>query len=128
MIEQNNTNDPHKQIVDNLLREKIHDDNDEYKMKYQDTLFLEAEVDDNKKAALKDVYIIPNIKTNNLNTEFDLQKWMQDCDSRIVLLYGKAGIGKTSLLSWIAFTNSFKQECHILELRKYSQNINIKNP
>lgn len=106
---------------------KIHDDNSEYQELYQDTLFLEAELDDNKKATLKDTYVKPRIASDKYNN-FDLEKWVQDRDSRILLLYGKAGIGKTSFVSWLAFEYWLMYECHILKLRDYIGILDSSNP
>lgn len=107
--------------------EKICDDNNEYQERLNDTLFLESYIDDGKKASLKNVYIEPHIKFNISNYK-DIKRWAENRESRILLLYGKAGIGKTSFTSWLSLNNVFKQEYHILELRKYISILDSNNP
>ena len=102
---------------------QICDDNNEYQEKLKDSLFLEADIDDDKKATLEDVYIKPHIKLSFRN----MKQWAENRDSRILLLYGKAGIGKTSYTSWLSLHSDFTQECHILELRKYIDILDSKN-
>lgn len=114
-------------VVSRSVLNPIRDDNGEYQELYQDTLFLEAELDDNKKATLKDTYVKPRIASDEYYN-FDLEKWIQDRDSRILLLYGKAGIGKTSFVSWLAFEHWLKRECHILKLRDYIGILNSSDP
>lgn len=103
---------------------KIHDDNDEYQKLYQDTLFWENLLEDDKKATLRNTYVKPCIKPQNGSYGFNLKKWVQDKDSRILLLYGKAGIGKTSLVSRFALGNRLNPIYHILKLRKYTDKLN----
>lgn len=95
----------------------INDDNNEYIEKYNDSLFLEASFDDANKALLKDVYVSPKIDCNFGN-------WISNRDSRILLQYGKAGIGKTSFVSWAICKNYFNLKCHTLELRSHINEIN----
>lgn len=106
---------------------RIHDNNEEYRELYQDTLFLEAELGDHKKATLEDTYVNPYI-TSTVYPSFDLEKWICDRDSRILLLYGKAGIGKTSFVSWLAFKHWSESDCHILKLRDYIGKLNSEEP
>lgn len=110
-----------------ILRYEIHNDNSEYQKIYQDSLFLEKELEDYKKATLQNTYIRPFIKSDSF-INFDLEKWVQDRDSRVLLLYGKAGVGKTSFVSWLVFEHYFNVKCHILELRKYTKILNSTNP
>ena len=100
---------------------KIYDYNNEYQERLKDPLFLESDIDDDTKATLADVYIEPHITC-------DLKKWAENRDSRILLLYGKAGIGKTSYTCWLSLYNNFKQDCHILELRKHIHILDSNNP
>ena len=128
LLNQNfNTTNLNTTLKEPLIK-RLYDDNEEYQAKYNDTLFLESEVNDDKKATLKDMYIKPHIKSSYVAQEFDLNRWANDIDSRILLLYGKAGIGKTSFVSWLAFEKVFEQESHILELRRYISMINSDSP
>ncbi len=103
---------------------QICDDNNEYQEKLNDPLFLESDSDDGKTATLANVYIEPHFKFDFHN----LKEWAENRNSRILLLYGKAGVGKTSYTSWLSINNDFPQVCHILELRKYIQILDSKNP
>ena len=110
--------------VHSAKEDKICDYNNEYQERLQDPLFLESDIDDGQKATLADVYIEPHIKF-----DFDnLKQWAENRESRILLLYGKAGIGKTSYTSWLSLHSDFTQECHILELRKYIDILDSINP
>lgn len=111
--------------VDSLINyDKIIDNNNEYRNRFEDTLFLESDIHDGKKAALCDVYVEPHIKFN-----YDsLKQWVELRDSRILLLYGKAGIGKSSFTSWLSNNNYFTQGCHILELRRCIDKLDSKKP
>ena len=106
------------------LVNKIYDYNNEYQERLKDPLFLESDLDDDRKATLADVYIKPHIKLDFC----DLKRWAENRDSRILLVYGKAGIGKTSYLSWLSLNNNFTQDCHILELRQCIHILNSNNP
>lgn len=107
-----------------IIEEKIVDDNDEYREKFEDTLFLESDIRDGKKAALRDVYIEPHIKF-----DYDsLKQWAELRDSRVLVLYGKAGIGKSSFTSWLCYNNYFIQGCHILELRSCIDKLDSQKP
>ena len=103
--------------------EGICDYNKEYQERLQDPLFLESDIDDTNMATLKNVYIEPHIDFHFGN----LKRWSENSYSRILLLYGKAGIGKTSYTSWLSFNNGFTQECHILELRKCINKLDSSN-
>ena len=100
---------------------KIYDGNNEYQERLKDPLFLESDIDDDRKATLADVYIEPHITC-------DLKQWAENRDSRILLLYGKAGIGKTSYTYWLSLNNNFTQDCHILELRQCIHILDSNNP
>lgn len=100
---------------------KIYDGNNEYQERLKDPLFLETDIDDDRKATLADVYIEPHITC-------DLKQWAENRDSRILLLYGKAGIGKTSYTYWLSLNNNFTQDCHILELRQCIHILDSNNP
>ena len=117
----------HSFSVQEILRDRIYDDNSEYQEIYQDSLFLEKELGDYKKATLQNTYIRPFIKSDSF-INFDLEKWAQDRDSRVLLLYGKAGVGKTSFVSWLVFERCFNLKCHILELRKYTKMLSSADP
>ena len=106
---------------ESLLVNKICDYNNEYQERLKDPLFLESDIDDDTKATLADIYIEPHITC-------DLKKWAENRDSRILLLYGKAGIGKTSYTSWLSLNNIFIQDCHILELRQCIHILDSNNP
>lgn len=107
-----------------LESEEICDDNTEYQERLQDPLFLESEIDDGKKVSLASFHSEPHIKFNYKS----LKQWVENRDSRLLLLYGKAGIGKTSYTSWLSLNKDFSQECHILELRKCIRILDNKNP
>lgn len=103
--------------------EKICDNNYEYQERFKDTLFLETDINDGKKASLDDIHIEPHIEFAFTN----LKEWVEARDSRILLLYGKAGIGKTSFTTWLSLNNDFNRECHILELRKFISELDSDN-
>ncbi len=104
--------------------DKICDNNNEYQERFKDTLFLESDINDDKKASLDKIYIEPHIEF----TFTSIKEWVEDRDSRILLLYGKAGIGKTSFTSWLSLKNDFDRECHILELRNFISALDSNNP
>ena len=104
--------------------DKICDNNNEYQKRFKDTLFLESDINDGKKASLDKIYIEPHIEF----TFTSIKEWVEDRDSRILLLYGKAGIGKTSFTSWLSLNNDFDRECHIFELRNFISALDSNNP
>lgn len=118
---QNNAERDIQSEKESPLINKICDYNNEYQERLKDPLFLESDIDDDTKATLADVYIEPHITC-------DLKKWAENRDSRILLLYGKAGIGKTSYTSWLSLNNNFPQDCHILELRQCIHILDSNNP
>ena len=117
----------------------IVDDNEEYNASYTKTLFMEKAVGDNKAASLKDVFIKPSLENEYITLEDKLKTWRnspnkKDKDNKytyanapVFLLYGKAGVGKSSFTSHIIFENILGDKCHAVALRKYADKLNHKN-
>ncbi len=111
---------------------KIHDDNEEYKGQYKDNLFLEANFSgDDNVANLESVYVEPQCTGSSLLSD-KLKSWRNQSKeklnkrTKVLLLYGKAGMGKSSLTSYIIVKKILGEECHALVLRK-NENINLLN-
>ncbi len=111
---------------------KIVDDNEEFIGQYKDSLFLEANInDDDYVANLESVYVEPKCTGSSLLSD-KLKSWRNQSKeklnkrTKVLLLYGKAGIGKSSLTSYIITEKILGEECHSLVLRK-NENINLLN-
>ena len=111
---------------------KIVDDNEEFIGQYKDSLFLEANInDDDYVANLESVYVEPKCTGSSLLSD-KLKSWRNQSKeklnkrTKVLLLYGKAGIGKSSLTSYIIAEKILGEECHALVLRK-NENINLLN-
>jgi len=111
---------------------KIVDDNEEFIGQYKDSLFLEANINDDDYAAnLESVYVEPKCTgssplSNKLKSWRNQSKEILSRHTKVLLLYGKAGIGKSSLTSYIIEKKILGEECHALVLRK-NENVNLLN-
>ena len=122
-------------LTDNykLSAPEITDRNIEYIRDYYEPLFLEEdeifseECTDNI-ALLEDAFVEPMLSyRDNLCSVIDtLKSWAANTDRRkrrmnakIYLLYGKAGDGKTSLVSHILAKNILGEKCHAIALRNH---------
>ncbi len=110
----------------------IADDNGEYNIIYTKTLFMENEVGDSKAATLKNVFIKPSLENDRITLEKKLKTWRVNADeytyakSSVFLLYGKAGVGKSSFTSYIISEKILGDKCHAVALRKYADKLNHK--
>ncbi len=115
---------------------EIIDQNKKYIDSYNEALFLEDDeyfkpeykANGEKKARLNSVFVLPelNYDGNNCNLEKTLYNWRFNTgededldDAKIFLLYGKAGDGKTSLVSHILAKNILGEKCHAIALRNH---------
>lgn len=115
----------------------IVDDNDEYIELYNKKLFMESAVGDNKAVSLKNVFIEPNLENDSITLEEKLKTWRNSsnintyeypyADSSVFLLYGKAGVGKSSFTSYIISENILGEKCHAAILRKYADKLDHRN-
>lgn len=110
---------------------KIKDQNDEYIKRYSMPLFLEEsgfpeDKCNDKNALLSDTFVEPMLYYRNKSCVLKnvITTWANDFDNRskgtsakIFLLYGKAGGGKTSLVSHIIDKNILGENCHTIALR-----------
>ena len=114
----------------------IADDNEEYNIIYTKALFMENEVGDSKAATLKNVFIKPSLENDRITLEEKLKTWRNSsnintdkytyANSSVFLLYGKAGVGKSSFTSYIISENILGDKCHAVALRKYADKLNHK--
>ncbi len=114
----------------------IVDDNEEYNIIYTKALFMENEVGDSKTATLKNVFIKPSLENDRITLEEKLKTWRNSsninadeytyANSSVFLLYGKAGVGKSSFTSYIISENILGDKCHAVALRKYADKLNHK--
>lgn len=120
------------QILSQLDRMQLHDDNDIYLREFSDILFLDKER--NRCVTLETMYCSPDISLNNGKVDSaadEIKNWvMHDNDHNVLLLFGDAGVGKSSLcrkMVWDAImpNNQKKEFCiqkdkiHVIPLRKY---------
>ncbi len=118
-------------------QDKISDDNEIFVKKYTATeLFLDK---GERKIYLSDVYVSPIIKGNDVNTDLDnqLKEWNKkssktreytDADAPVLLLYGKAGIGKSSLVAKLISDNFFNDAAHAIILNKKAELLDHEDP
>lgn len=115
----------------------IADDNKEYYANYTKALFMENAIDDNKVASLKNVFIEPKLINDCITLKDKLKTWRNSpnkndteysyANASVFLLYGKAGVGKSSFTSHIIFENILGDKCHAIALRKCADKLNHKN-
>ncbi len=115
---------------------EIVDQNKKYIDTYNEPLFLENDeyfkpeyrANSENRARLKSVFVLPELHYdgNNCNLEEVLYNWRFNAgeeeelhDAKIFLLYGKAGDGKTSLVSHILAKNILGEKCHAIALRNH---------
>ncbi len=115
----------------------IVDDNEAFEKKYTSTeLFLDK---GKRKIYLNDVYVSPIIKEKDADIDLytQLNEWREkpgrtreytDADAPVLLLYGKAGIGKSSLVAKLISDNCFQGAAHALILNKKAQLLDHDDP
>lgn len=118
-------------------QDKISDDNEIFVKKYTATeLFLDK---GERKIYLNDVYVSPIIKEDDADIDLytQLNEWRKkpgqtreytDADAQVLLLYGKAGIGKSSLVSKLISDNFFHDTAHAVLLNKKADLMNHNDP
>lgn len=123
--------------VNDSNADTIIDDNEVFAKKYTSTeLFLDKGT---RKIYLSDVYVSPIIEGNDVNTDLDnqLKEWNKkssktreytDADAPVLLLYGKAGIGKSSLVAKLISDNCFQGTAHAIILNKKAQLLDHDDP
>ncbi len=130
-------------LTDNykLSAPEITDRNIEYIRDYYEPLFLEedgifSEGCTDNIALLEDAFVEPMLSyRDNLCSVIDtLKAWAANTDRRkrgmnakIFLLYGKAGDGKTSLVSHILAKNILGEKCHAIALRNHLDTLAAEN-
>jgi len=115
----------------------ITDDNEAFEKKYTATeLFLDK---GERKIYLNDVYVSPIIKEKDADIDLytQLNEWRKkpghtraytDADAKILLLYGKAGIGKSSLVAKLISEDYFQGSAHAIILNNKAQLLNHDDP
>ncbi|PWJ12204.1 pentapeptide repeat-containing protein [Ruminococcus flavefaciens] len=118
-------------------QDKISDDNEIFVKKYTATeLFLDK---GERKIYLNDVYVSPIIKGKDTDIDLytQLNEWRKkpdptreytDADAKILLLYGKAGIGKSSLVAKLISDNFFNDAAHAIILNKKAELLDHEDP
>ena len=123
---------------------EIVDQNKKYIDTYNEPLFLENDeyfkpeyrANSENKARLNSVFVLPELHYdgNNCNLEEVLYNWRFNAgkeeelhDAKIFLLYGKAGDGKTSLVSHILAKNILGEKCHAIALRNHLDTLAAEN-
>lgn len=76
-------------------------DNQAYLDAFTNPLFLEDEEEDENVISLADMYISPSIKYKDIKASECLKKWYNTKTKPCLLLYGNAGVGKSSFVSKI---------------------------
>lgn len=123
--------------VNDSNADTIIDDNEVFVKKYTSTeLFLDKGT---RKIYLSNVYVSPIIEGNDVNTDLDnqLKEWNKkssktreytDADAPVLLLYGKAGIGKSSLVAKLISDNFFNDAAHAIILNKKAELFDYEDP
>lgn len=109
--------------------EELKNDNEGFEAKYNNPrraqLFLDKTNIDENQILLKDVYVDPCIAGRTSLLEF-LNNWKKFYDEKgnetqgILLLSGKAGVGKTSLVSKLIADKYFDDAAHAIFLKDYT--------
>lgn len=114
----------------------LYNDNKYFLQLYTKDLFLELEeyTHDDYIANLQSVYVEPKIEGSNQSLKEKLKNWIRqpdlnshkrtDAKAKIFLLYGKAGVGKSSLTANIIATKFLGENCHAIALRKHTDILN----
>lgn len=117
----------------------IKDQNQAYCDNFTNPFFLESEMDDDLLASLQHVYVHPQIKDRPQPIQEVLKEWCDANDpsstqaakrKRVFLLYGKAGIGKSSLTAYIiTHKDEFfpNRPVHAIALRNHVQTISKRD-
>ncbi|MDD7295591.1 MAG: pentapeptide repeat-containing protein, partial [Oscillospiraceae bacterium] len=117
----------------------IKDQNQAYCDNFRTPFFLESEMYDGSLASLQHVYVHPQIKDSPQTIQEVLKEWCdandpsstQEADQkRVFLLYGKAGIGKSSLTAYIiTHKDEFfpDRPVHAIALRNHVQTISNRD-
>ncbi len=88
-------------------------DNDEYIRHFQEPLFLEER---GSSVSLATIYVAPHVSESKLSAAEEIMQWYRrDRFASCMILYGEAGIGKTSLISKIIADASEITEPNSLE-------------
>lgn len=78
---------------------KLKTDNDDYIRHFQEQLFLEER---GSSVSLSKIYVAPHVSGSRLSAAEEIMQWYRnDKFASCMILYGEAGIGKTSLISKI---------------------------
>jgi len=113
----------------------IKDQNQAYCDNFRTPFFLESEMDDGSLASLQQVYVHPQIEDSSQPIQKVLKEWcnannpsstLAADQKRVFLLYGKAGIGKSSLTAYIiTHKDEFfpDRPVHAIALRNHVQTI-----
>ncbi len=113
-------------------------DNQAYLDAFTNPLFLENEEEDENVLSLADMYISPSIKGKDIKASECVKKWYNTKTKPCLLLYGNAGVGKSSFVSKIladayGITEKDKAEFAFdsskvmaVALRNYTDKINIQ--
>lgn len=117
----------------------IKDQNQAYCDNFTTPFFLESEMYDGSLASLQHIYVHPQIEDSSQPIQKVLKEWcnannpsstLAADQKRVFLLYGKAGIGKSSLTAYIiTHKDEFfpARPVHAIALRNHVQTISNKN-
>lgn len=118
---------------------KIKDDNEEFAAKYNNWKKAQLFLDNDKNIILlEDVYVDPLLKNANVDINEKLKGWAEnpsslsreytDAHANVLLLCGKAGIGKTSLVAKLISENFFNDRAHAIFLRTKKDSFDSYEP
>ena len=125
---------------DSCNNQQIVDDNQIFTNKYTGSPAAELFLDKGeRKIYLNDVYVSPIIKGKDTDIDLytQLNEWRKkpdptreytDADAEILLLYGKAGIGKSSLVAKLISDNYFQDNAHAIILNKKAELLDHEDP
>lgn len=116
----------------NIQELKIVDDNGEYFLNYLSSMFMEYAFNDDEQASLESIFIEPILESDGTTLLKTLKEWSLSTSCKytqkpIFLLYGKAGVGKSSVTSHIISKTILGKNCHAAMLRKYADKLSYKN-
>lgn len=108
---------------------KLIDYNEEFKAKYTGTtraeLFLDTDLEE--PVYLSDVYVQPRLSEGSEEFKNYLVEWSNG-STPVLLLCGKAGVGKTSLVSELISNDVFKGKAHAVFLRYNTEAFESSDP
>ncbi len=118
-----------KDDISTPTSQAITDSNSQYEEAYKQSLFMENELNGNN-VTLSDIYVHPKVESKNAALDDILKSWCTNTNpnEKVCLLYGKAGIGKTSFVSHVIAEHMFSgYQIHAIPLRSQKYREMLKN-